>query len=371
MSIAVANGSVATVLMPTPASSCKRKKRARSRGARGARAWTIFAVAIIILPSSISSTEEETPIASLVEPNANSDVAVLTLGESEYSLAADAAIPTPDVADSKLNAYETCLADSILALSHIELPPPTMNLIPLLTTPQSGQEMLGRIDDILASVDAGGADLISYAQQKPASDLGTTYRDLLGQVAIANLQRIQHEAALARATVIGTVSTYNPFRPGKEEGGPQTASGEPYDPTAWTAAIKTELRNQFRGVRYGRLYQPTFALVDSGDKQLIVKINDVGPLRPGRVLDLNERSMRHFDPSMTRGLIEGVKITLLPGEDWTPGPVGSAYAIALPVWRTASIQTESIESTMRLTELGSVQPGAPVDRASYSRMAAR
>src|SRR5262245_25297605 len=66
----------------------------------------------------------------------------------------------------------------------------------------------------------------------------------------------------------------------QQEGGPQTASGELYDPLAWTAAIKTELRNRFRGVRYGRLYQPTFALVQSGNKQLIVKINDVGPLRP-------------------------------------------------------------------------------------------
>ena len=134
------------------------------------------------------------------------------------------------------------------------------------------------------------------------------------------LASIQEEAAFAHATIIGTVSTYNPFRIGKEEGGPQTASGEPYDPEAWTAAIKTELRNQFRGVRYGRLYQPTFALVESGDKQLIVKINDVGPLRPGRVLDLNERSMRHFDPTMTQGLLDDVRITLLPGENWIPGP---------------------------------------------------
>ena len=163
---------------------------------------------------------------------------------------------------------------------------------------------------------------------------------------MAGLQRVQDEATLARATVMGAASTYNPFRGGKEEGGPQTASGELYDPTAWTAAIKTELRNRFRGVRYGRLYQPAFALVQSGDKQLIVKINDVGPLRPGRVLDLNERSMRHFDPLLTRGVIPDVRITLLPGEDWTPGPVGIAYAIDLRNngWRTASTESVVIES---------------------------
>lgn len=126
-------------------------------------------------------------------------------------------------------------------------------------------------------------------------------------------------------TIVGTVSTYNPYRGGNEEGGAQTASGEPYDPAAWTAAIKFDLQDQFGGIRYGKLYQPAFALVESGDKQLIVKINDVGPLRPGRVLDLSERSMRHFDPSLDRGLITDVKITPLPGEGWTPGPVGGAY----------------------------------------------
>ena len=79
-----------------------------------------------------------------------------------------------------------------------------------------------------------------------------------------------------------------------------TASGELYDPAAWTAAVQTDLREQFGGVRYGKLYQPTFALVESGEKQMIVKINDVGRLKPGRVLDLNERSMRYFDPFLSR-----------------------------------------------------------------------
>ncbi|MGB7279307.1 MAG: septal ring lytic transglycosylase RlpA family protein, partial [Pseudolabrys sp.] len=135
------------------------------------------------------------------------------------------------------------------------------------------------------------------------------------------------EAALSRTTIIGTISTYNPYRDGKEEGGAQTASGELYDPSAWTAAIQTGLRNQFGGVRYGKLYQPAYALVASGEKRLIVKINDVGPLKSGRVLDLNERSMRYFDPFLAQGLIQDVKITLLPGDGWPTGPVGDVYAI--------------------------------------------
>ena len=43
----------------------------------------------------------------------------------------------------------------------------------------------------------------------------------------------------------------NPFRPGWREGGLNTASGERYDPSVWSAAIKTCLRQKFGGVQYG------------------------------------------------------------------------------------------------------------------------
>ena len=125
------------------------------------------------------------------------------------------------------------------------------------------------------------------------------------------------------ATVVGVASTYNPYRYGIGSGGKQTASGELYDPAAWTAAIWIDLREQFGGVRYGKNYRPTFALVESGKKGVIVKINDVGPLKPGRVIDLNERSMRYFDPTQQLGLIDEVKVTLLRDDNWTPGPVAT------------------------------------------------
>ena len=57
------------------------------------------------------------------------------------------------------------------------------------------------------------------------------------------------EAASGDA-VVGAASMYNPFRPGKEEGGPSTASGERYNPSAWSAAIKTSLRGKFGGVQF-------------------------------------------------------------------------------------------------------------------------
>jgi rare lipoprotein A len=105
-------------------------------------------------------------------------------------------------------------------------------------------------------------------------------------------------AAATGSAVVGIASTYNPFRPGYRRG-QGNASGELYDPTAWTAAIQTNLRERFGGVRYGKNYRPTYALVSSEDKQVIVKVNDVGPLEPGRVIDLNEQTMRYFDPGMT------------------------------------------------------------------------
>jgi rare lipoprotein A len=125
--------------------------------------------------------------------------------------------------------------------------------------------------------------------------------------------------AATRDAIVGAASTYNPFKPGKQEGGPETASGERYDPSAWAAAIKTSLREKFGGVLFGA--RPKFALVEAVGKKVIVKINDVGPLVPGRIIDLNERTMRHFDPSLERGVISHVKVSPLAGDYWIPGPV--------------------------------------------------
>jgi rare lipoprotein A len=124
----------------------------------------------------------------------------------------------------------------------------------------------------------------------------------------------------AGPVIRGIASTYNPYRPGYRSGGRETASGERYDPAAWTAAIQTNLREIFGGVRYGKEYRPVFALVMSADKQVIVKINDVGPLEPGRVMDFNEQTMRYFDPALQRGLIP-ISVTPLLGDDWLPGPI--------------------------------------------------
>ncbi len=134
----------------------------------------------------------------------------------------------------------------------------------------------------------------------------------------------------AGEVIIGAASTYNPYDvDDNDAGGAETASGELYDPIAWTAAIQIRLRGKFAGVRYGRLYKPTFALVELNGKRAIVKINDVGPLRPGRVIDLSTQAMHYFDPSMRRGVLDGMLVTPLVGDNWTPGPLGTAPAIAV------------------------------------------
>ena len=129
-----------------------------------------------------------------------------------------------------------------------------------------------------------------------------------------------HSGPTGLSPFIGAASTYNPFRPDPTAGGELTASGEIYSANSWTAAIQTKLRRFFGGVFSGKAYRPSFALVETVNKRVVVKINDVGPLKPGRIIDLNEQAMQYFDPSMQRGVIKKVKVTPLAGEQWIEGP---------------------------------------------------
>jgi rare lipoprotein A len=121
--------------------------------------------------------------------------------------------------------------------------------------------------------------------------------------------------------LVGAASMYDPTDASDRDSGTEAlASGERYDPYAWTAAIRTDLRDQFGGVRFGRNYRPTYALVESGDKRLIVRINDIGPLKAGRVIDLNRRAMQYFDPMLKRGIVN-VRVTALEGQTVIAGPL--------------------------------------------------
>ncbi len=135
---------------------------------------------------------------------------------------------------------------------------------------------------------------------------------------------VHHEDAGQRgSSIVGAASMYNPFEPGPYEGPIKTASGELYDLAGWTAAIQTRFRRTFGGIRFAKEYRPAYALVEAVGKRAIIKINDVGPLEPGRIIDLSKKTMAYFDPSLQKGVIPGVKITPLEGKQWIPGPLES------------------------------------------------
>src|SRR5215475_5781741 len=73
----------------------------------------------------------------------------------------------------------------------------------------------------------------------------------------------RHDACAMGVTIVGTASMYDPFEPGYKEGGIKTASGELYDPIAWTAAIQIDLRETFGGVRHGKTIGPHTPLLKS------------------------------------------------------------------------------------------------------------
>ena len=158
------------------------------------------------------------------------------------------------------------------------------------------------------------------------------YHVILPPLTTASLPREREHQKIVAAgpALVGIASTYNPTDPlDLDAGNEELASGERYDLNGWAAAIRTDLRTQFGGVRFGRNYVPTFALVQSGDKQIIVKINDVGPLKPGRIIDLNKRAMQYFDPTLQRGLIADVRVTPLVGTEWALGPVEDDHPVSV------------------------------------------
>jgi rare lipoprotein A len=124
-------------------------------------------------------------------------------------------------------------------------------------------------------------------------------------------------------TIIGIASFYDEPQ--------QTASGEPFDPDAFTAAAQLGIRDKFGGIRFGVKYQPAYAVAEYGDKKLILKFNDVGPLRPGRKFDLSRAAMAYFG-GIKKGLLPDFKVTPLPlGQTYPAGPVTEAQLATLGV----------------------------------------
>jgi rare lipoprotein A len=135
----------------------------------------------------------------------------------------------------------------------------------------------------------------------------------------------------AGEVIVGIASFY-------DEPGP-TASGEAYDPNAFTAAALIELRDKFGGIKFGKNYRAAYALAEYGGKRAILKFNDVGPLRPGRKFDLSRAAMEHFG-GLEKGLLPDFKIVLLPlGQDYATGPLVDEQP------RLATADSEQVEPT--------------------------
>ncbi len=153
---------------------------------------------------------------------------------------------------------------------------------------------------------------------------------MLACLGAAALALLMTEAAFADSkapsangteTIVGAASFYDIAG--------ETASGEQYDPNAFTAAAQLAIRDRFGGIRFGRLYRDAFAVAEYGGKKLILKVNDVGPLRPGRKFDLSRAAMEYFD-GMEKGVLEDLKVTVLPlGQQFAPGPVTDEQLAAL------------------------------------------
>ena len=104
--------------------------------------------------------------------------------------------------------------------------------------------MLFRSSAAICGALAALAISISFAWSESAVDHS-------GAVVAVTVHSIAVVDAASGDAIVGAASTYNPFKPGWREGGPDTASGERYDPSVWAAAIKTSLRQKFGGVLFG------------------------------------------------------------------------------------------------------------------------
>jgi rare lipoprotein A len=147
----------------------------------------------------------------------------------------------------------------------------------------------------------------------------------------------------------------------------ETASGEQYDPKAFTAAAQFAIRDRFGGIKFGSLYRVAFAIAEYAGKKLILKVNDVGPLRPGRKFDLSRAAMEYFG-GVERGVLPDLKVTVLPvGQAFAPGPVSDEQLAALGFGNVnlSLASADSRDARAFSAEQGAIEPrSAPMETPS-------
>lgn len=156
---------------------------------------------------------------------------------------------------------------------------------------------------------------------------------------------------------------------GRSDGfhGRVTSTGETFNTDAYTAAIQEGLSYQFGGV--SKASGPAYAIVENLDngRKIVVKINDVGPLAPGRIIDLSEASSKYLLNSRTPGSVRRVRVTRIT--NGTPGPITNSTPNRPPRGsteqgsRSASLTLESPPSkdiAYILPVYFNGQPGQPI-----------
>jgi hypothetical protein len=133
------------------------------------------------------------------------------------------------------------------------------------------------------------------------------------------------------APIVGNMSVYD-SRLGGMNGSGILATGGQFDPASYAGALQLDLAKTFH-TGYGQK-ATGYALVEVNGRKLIIKVNDNGPLRPGRILDGTPATMNYlvsgadYDSTLHNNLLTNVKVTLLQGE-YTTGPVTGATTPAI------------------------------------------
>ncbi len=123
------------------------------------------------------------------------------------------------------------------------------------------------------------------------------------------------DTSCIKGRIRGDASTYNPYVAGWRTGGSALATGGRYDPNSYAAALQFgAARSMGCGYGSGRVCD---AVVETPEgRSLVLRINDNGPLVAGRVIDLNEKSMRYLSGGKyvnNSGVLRNVTVTVLCG----------------------------------------------------------
>jgi rare lipoprotein A len=136
---------------------------------------------------------------------------------------------------------------------------------------------------------------------------------ILGACAPTTQRAFAPPTANAQVEPEGRASWY-----GAEFAGRRTANGEIYDPSQMTAAHKT--------LPFGTFVRVTNP---SSGVNVVVRINDRGPFKPGRVIDVSRAAAEQLGMIGPGTMVVGLEIISDPGQ--SPTVVGSSMTMASDV----------------------------------------